>query len=255
MLSILYAIFFLIISRQNESLGATGSWIILAMSGIFSSAAFVALYERLQPVFKGANMNADKIQENPITGMRTIVIETPEETGGRRVVVEYQLQPGTGRGYTVAHIHRRYVERFEILSGRAAYVLNGVTGAAIAGETVIVPIGTSHVHPWSVGDEPLVVRQTTEAVAPDVTGLNSALMAAETLIDLSHQGKVNANGQPNPLQAAVIFHDLLLPHSHLAGLPFAAQRVIFGVLSAVGRLLGYRAVYPAGTIVGTSAVQ
>ena len=111
-------------------------------------------------------MNADKIQENPITGMRTIVIETPEETGGRRVVVEYQLQPGTGRGYTVAHIHRRYVERFEILSGRAAYVLNGVTGAAIAGETVIVPIGTSHVHPWSVGDEPLVVRQTTEAVAP-----------------------------------------------------------------------------------------
>lgn len=53
LLSILYAIFFLIISRQNESLGATGSWIILAMSGIFSSAAFVVLYERLRPTSEG----------------------------------------------------------------------------------------------------------------------------------------------------------------------------------------------------------
>lgn len=192
-------------------------------------------------------MNAGDILENPITGMRTVVIETPEETEGRRVVVEYELRPGTGRDYTLAHIHRRYVERFEILSGRAAYMLNGLTGAAAAGETVTVPVGMSHVHPWSVGDEPLVVRQTTEAAAPDAIGLNSALLAAETLLYLSHRGKVDADGRPNALQGAVIFHELLLPHSHAAGLPYSIQRVVFGMLAAVGRLFGYRAIYhPTG---------
>ena len=52
-LSILYALFFLVIARQNESLGTTGSWIILAVSGVFSSAAFVALYQRLRPAAEG----------------------------------------------------------------------------------------------------------------------------------------------------------------------------------------------------------
>jgi hypothetical protein len=52
-LSILYAIFFLVITRQSESVGTLGSWIILALSGIFSSAALVALYERLRPTSEG----------------------------------------------------------------------------------------------------------------------------------------------------------------------------------------------------------
>lgn len=52
-LSIVYAVFFLVLTRQNEYLGTLGSWIILAVSGIFSSAAFVAIYERLRPTSEG----------------------------------------------------------------------------------------------------------------------------------------------------------------------------------------------------------
>jgi hypothetical protein len=52
-LSILYAVFYLVIARQNEAVGTLGSWIILAASGIFSSAALVALYERLRPTSEG----------------------------------------------------------------------------------------------------------------------------------------------------------------------------------------------------------
>ena len=52
-LSVLYAIFFLVITPRAESVGALGSWIILAVSGIFSSAAFVALYLRLRPSSEG----------------------------------------------------------------------------------------------------------------------------------------------------------------------------------------------------------
>lgn len=52
-LSIVYAVFFLFVSRQSEAVGALGSWIVLAISGIFSSAAFVALYQRLRPASEG----------------------------------------------------------------------------------------------------------------------------------------------------------------------------------------------------------
>jgi hypothetical protein len=52
-LSLLYALFYLVITRQSEMVGVLGSWIILAASGIFSSAALVALYERLRPTSEG----------------------------------------------------------------------------------------------------------------------------------------------------------------------------------------------------------
>jgi len=189
-------------------------------------------------------MKTGDVLVNPVTGMRLTIIETADETGGRSVTVEYELRPHTGRDYTPAHGHRAYVERFDILSGHAAYVVGGVEGTAEAGQSVHVPINTVHIHPWNAGDTPLVVRQTTKALAPDVAGLRNALASAETLFELARRGKVNQNGQPNPLQAAVIFNDLLLPDSYAGGLPYTAQRVLFGALAAAGKLLGYRSTVP-----------
>ena len=56
LLSLLYALFYLVISRQAEFLGAFGSWVILAVSGIFSSAAYVGLYQRLKTAFDGLEL-------------------------------------------------------------------------------------------------------------------------------------------------------------------------------------------------------
>ncbi len=193
-------------------------------------------------------MKAGDVIENPVTGMRLTFITTAEETGGRSVTVEYELRPHTGRDYTPAHGHRTYFERFYILSGRAAYVVGGVEGTAEAGQSVHVPLNTVHIHPWNAGDAPLVVRQTAEAVTPDVAGLRNALTAAETLFELARRGKVNRNGQPNPLQAAVIFNDLFLPDSYAGGLPYGAQRVLFGLLAAAGKLLGYRSTVPVSSV-------
>lgn len=53
LLSIAYALFYLVISRQAPFIGILASWIILAASGIFSSAAYVALYSRLKPAGEG----------------------------------------------------------------------------------------------------------------------------------------------------------------------------------------------------------
>ncbi len=192
-------------------------------------------------------MNVGDVLENPVTGMRVTVLRTPEETDGREVVIEYRLLPHTGRHFTRPHGHRRYVERFEILAGRAGYVIGGVAGAAGAGETVVVPLNTIHVHPWSISDEELIVRHTTQAITPDMQGLRNALTAAGTLFALAQQGRVNANGEANALQMAVIFNDLLLPQSYAAGLPYGVQRMAFPLLAGVGRLLGYRAVISGST--------
>jgi len=53
-LSLVYAVFYLVVSRQNPSLGVNASWIVLALSGIFSSAAYVALYQLTQDAAPGA---------------------------------------------------------------------------------------------------------------------------------------------------------------------------------------------------------
>lgn len=47
-LSIVYAIFFLFISRANEYVGILGSWIVLGGTAFFALAAYVALYQHVK---------------------------------------------------------------------------------------------------------------------------------------------------------------------------------------------------------------
>ena len=188
-------------------------------------------------------MKAGDVWFNPVTGMRMVVVQTPRETGGRSMTVEYELRPHTGRDAAPAHRHRIYTERFDILAGRAAYVCGDEERTAEAGETVVIPLDTTHVHPWSISDEALVVRQTTEAARPDEATLSAALVGVRTGFYLAAEGKVDAQGRPNPLQAAVIFN-ALLPDNYLPNIPLPAQRLLFGALAGLGRRLGYRLTYP-----------
>jgi hypothetical protein len=55
-LSLLYAVFYLVIARQAAYIGSLGSWLILAASGVFSSAAFVALYQRVHSADEGYSL-------------------------------------------------------------------------------------------------------------------------------------------------------------------------------------------------------
>jgi mannose-6-phosphate isomerase-like protein (cupin superfamily) len=174
--------------------------------------------------------------------MQVTVLQTTAETDGRAVAVEYRLKPNTGRDFTPPHRHRIYTERFDILAGRAAYVCGDEERTAEAGETVVIPLDTTHVHPWSVGDEELVVRQTTEATRPDKEALDAAMLGVETTFGLAREGKVDANGRANPLQMAILFN-ALLPNSYLPNIPLPAQRIMFGALAGLGRLLGYRLTY------------
>jgi quercetin dioxygenase-like cupin family protein len=189
------------------------------------------------------NMKTGEMIENPVIKQQLILCAAPEETGGRSVVVEYTYEPFAGNKGQLGHIHRYYHERFDILSGIGHYQIAGEEKTAHAGESFEVPVGTSHIHPWNEDGEVLRIRQTTKSLQPDLQGLNTAITAVETIAGLAREGKVNANGQPNLLQGAVVLNSLM-PGSYSAGIPYPVQRVLLGLLAGIGRLFGYRASYP-----------
>ena len=192
--------------------------------------------------------------ENPTQGQRVRFLVLPSETQGRRFVLEYVSRPFTGETAVPAHLHPTATETFEILTGHARYRL-GVTDHPLApGDRAVVPPGVPHVHPWSTSAEELHVRQTTETDPPDPVGLFASLQALVTLFGLAAAGKVNAKGLPNLLQLAVAVHSTM-PATYLARPPIPVQRVLFGSLAGLGRLLGYRTAYPEYGILTASGLQ
>ncbi len=181
--------------------------------------------------------------ENPPMGQRSMLVKLPAETGGRYFELEYVCKPFAGKGAIPPHYHPTYVERFEILSGRARYLLGKEEHTAAAGEKIVFPPRIVHIHPWSDSDEELHVRMFSEADPPDVRGLNANINAAITLYGLARDGKVDKEGRASFLQQAVSGYSIL-PGACLAGLSVGAARAILGAFALIGRMAGYRVSYP-----------
>ena len=181
--------------------------------------------------------------ENTATGERSLLVKLPAETGGRYFQIETVCRPWGGKNSIPAHYHATYTERFEILSGRARYMLDHNEYTAETGETVLLPPRIVHMHPWSDSNEELRVRLTSEADPPDLRGLNANLNAAITQYGLARDGKVDKNGHAAFLQQAVSGYSVL-PGACPAGLSIPAARIMLGAFAVVGRLAGYRVSYP-----------
>ena len=180
--------------------------------------------------------------ENPTVGQRSRIVTLPAESDGRQLVLEYATRLYGGEHANPAHLHSTFTETFEILKGRARYRLGSDTRTAIAGDRVEMPPMVPHVHPWSDSLQELHVRQITVANPPDLRGLNASLQAEVTIQGLARLGRVNAKGLPNLLQLAVLL-DTTMPATYLDGLPIAIQRLLFGALAPIGRMVGYKAAY------------
>jgi quercetin dioxygenase-like cupin family protein len=181
--------------------------------------------------------------ENGAMGQKTRFVTLPGETGGRSFVSEVVTRPFAGRYAVPAHFHPAATETFEILAGRARYIVGRIEGTAGPGDRVVMPPGLPHVHPWSDSDEELRVRQTAVVEPPDLRGANASLQALVTICGLAGAGKVNRKGLPNLLQLAVLVQESM-PATYLAAPPVFLQRLLFGVLGRLGRALGYRTGYP-----------
>jgi quercetin dioxygenase-like cupin family protein len=176
---------------------------------------------------------AGDVLENPVTGERAVVRLGTEESEDGLLVAEVAVKPG---GAVVGeHVHPKIEEWFTVASGRVGFRLDGKESVAEVGERLHVPPGVAHDW-WNAGDE--------EAhIVVEIKPAGRFEVMAANLFGLARDGKTNSKGMPNVFQAALFareFEDVL----YFTKPPRAVQKVLFGVLAPVARLLGYRGSYP-----------
>ena len=176
---------------------------------------------------------AGDVIENPVTGERVVVRVGTEETGGELLVVEGFIKPGGA--VTGEHVHPAIGEWFTVVRGRVGFRIDGRESIAEPGQRLHVPAGTAHDW-WNAGEE------EAQVIAEIRPGARFEEMAIN-LFSLAQDGKTNQKGMPNLLQAAIFareFSDVL----YFTKPPLLVQRLLFGGLAAIARLLGYRGSYP-----------
>ncbi|SNS48427.1 Cupin domain-containing protein [Geodermatophilus saharensis] len=170
---------------------------------------------------------------NPRTGERAVLLTDPEGHPDRTLVAHLFVRPG-GR-VAAAHVHPGSSERFSVLAGRVAFLVGEEESVLGPGESAAVPPGTVHDW-WQVGDEE---AQVLVEVAPG----DRFVRVVATTFGLARDGLVDARGLPRLLQAAVTlraYRDTIV----FTTPPPRVQRVLFGALAPVGRLLGRQPVDP-----------
>jgi quercetin dioxygenase-like cupin family protein len=181
--------------------------------------------------------------KNPVTGERAVIRIGTEESGGELLVADlYVLPGGTVPG---EHLHPSIEERFTVLYGWVGFRLSGRASVAGPGATLVVAPGVPHDW-WNAGPGEALVR--VEVRPAD----RFEVLIANTF-GLAQDGRVNRKGMPSLLQLALLareFDDVI----RFTRPPRAVQRVLFGALAPLARLLGYRGSYPEYVARGPSAV-
>jgi len=178
---------------------------------------------------------AGDVIENPITGERITFLKTAGDTDGELLAFEYLVPPRT-LGPPL-HVHPYQEERFvEVLSGTLRARLGIEERSVREGGSFAAPPGTPHA--W---------RNDGEGAVRMLVEVRPALRMEEvfeTTFDLARDGKTNVRGVPrNPLQAAATAREYA-DELRLARPPFAVQRVLFGLLAPISRVLGYEGRHP-----------
>jgi quercetin dioxygenase-like cupin family protein len=171
--------------------------------------------------------------ENPVTGEYGYTRVGTEETDGKLLVSDLRVRPGGA--VLRAHLHPTIDERFTVISGKIGYMLDGKRGVLEAGQSADLPKGVPHDW-WNAGDE-------EARVIVEIRPAARFEQMVITLFGLAAEGKTNKKGVPNPLQLVVIsqeFDDVV----QFMNPPPAVQRVLFAILAPLGRLMGYKAIYP-----------
>lgn len=170
--------------------------------------------------------------ENPATKERAIILTDPAVRADKSLVGHLRIAPG-GR-VAAAHIHPNSIERFHVITGTVGFVIGDQQRILGPGERAEVPEGVVHDW-WQVGAEP------AEVIVDMAPGERFADMLT-TVFGLVRDGQVNRRGMPHLLQLAVTaqaYRDAMVFSSP----PPWTQRLLFGALAPVGRLLGRQPVY------------
>jgi quercetin dioxygenase-like cupin family protein len=98
---------------------------------------------------------AGETVENPATGELVTFVRTAADTGGELLELELTW-PNEGQR-APEHVHPEMEERYEILSGSAAFRIAGEERTAGPGDVVTVPPNTAHLA-WNPTPEPVRLK-------------------------------------------------------------------------------------------------
>jgi quercetin dioxygenase-like cupin family protein len=122
-------------------------------------------------------------------------LETSEESGGARTLIQIELAP---RGGNARHRHLTYAEHFQVLEGRLVVHLEGIDHELGPGDTAVAPAGSIHCF-RNPTDETVVFRVE---LRPGHRGFERALQVGYAL---AAEGRCRRDGTPrNVFELAVL---------------------------------------------------
>jgi quercetin dioxygenase-like cupin family protein len=171
----------------------------------------------------------------PVAGDQIVVsenqsiyfLETSTETDGELLRVRVRYPPQSAQ--PPAHFHPNQREHFEVVSGHFRVMNQGEVTTYGPGNSFQIPTGTVH---WMHN----VASSRGELLWETRPALNTELFfwAFWTL-----DRQANGDGsRPNLFQIAVLLPEFY-EEFRLARPPFFVQRILFGLLSPLGKVLGY----------------
>jgi len=173
-----------------------------------------------------------KTMLNSKTGIETRFIQTSKDTGGQLLEMETAYPAHSPE--PPPHYHPFQEEDFVVLSGEMTVRLDGQLRILQQGDTLHIPKNQVH-SMWNHTDNKAVVNWKVRPA------LDSEYLF-ETATGLANAGKTSAGGTPNILQSALLMNRFAREF-RLAKPPYPVQRVLFGLLAPLGRLLGMRGWY------------
>lgn len=169
----------------------------------------------------------------PVRGERMVFTEN----SGARLVFDHYIQPKGG--FSAAHVHEAQEERYEVVSGVATYIIDGVRHTAHPGETVVIKPGTVHCNPWNDHESGLLhLRRVTTPEG----GAQLFFVTWFTLLNADRYIN-HAVLQMSPIQLSVVAVHIG-EKTYIHGLPIWGQKIALPALALIGRLIGRKPRYP-----------
>jgi quercetin dioxygenase-like cupin family protein len=169
---------------------------------------------------------------NAKTGEKITWLETAQDSGGKRLVFDFEVAP-SGK-LPVVHFHPRQTERFDVKSGHLTILLDGEERKLSAGDRLTIDKGVPHQW-WNPSD--------TESARLTVTfepALNTETFL-EQFFGLGNDNRTKPDGTPAFLQIMAMANEYEI---YVAGPPLPLQKVLASMLGTLARLAGYRKFYP-----------
>ena len=177
---------------------------------------------------------SNKIISNSKTGQVIRFIQTAKDTNG--ALLEMESGFGTKSKEPPAHYHPYQEEDFTVVSGELTVKIDAQTITLKKGDTLHIPRNKIH-SMWNRSDSKTIVNWK---VRPAMKSEN----LLEMFTGLANDNKTNEDGMPGILQIAVTAK-FFADEFRLAKPPYAIQRIIFGILTPLSFITGYKPVYNA----------